>query len=123
MRGIPRLDQFAQVFKTANRIGNGAAFHTEDYIVGALPDHLDHPLPVHNAISAGAAHRCAGHLAAFRTALLHGNIFGMQVDEAVNHVTKPIVRIIRTGQEGVAGIVIDPDRWGFHQVVDTIQSL
>ena len=118
-----KLDQFAQVFEAADRIRDGAAFDAEDDIIGAFLDHIDHPLPIHNTVTAGAAHRGAGDLAALCTALLHGNILGVQVDEAVNHVTQPFVCIIRSSQEGIAGVVIDPDSRGFHQVVDAIQSL
>ncbi len=122
MRGNQRLDQFAQVFKTADRIGNGAAFHTEDNIVGALLDHIDDLFPIDHTITASAANRGAGNFTAFLAALRHADILGVQVNKSVYHVTQPFISIVCSSQEAIPSIIVDPDSRGFHQVVDAIQT-
>ncbi len=71
LMGCLSLDQFAQIFKTTDGIGDGAAFDAEDNIIRAFLDQIDHPLPIHHAIAAGAANRGAGDLAALGATLLH----------------------------------------------------
>ena len=58
------------MLKTADGIRHIAAFDAEDDVVRAFLDDLDHTLPIHHAVAAGAAHRRAGDLAALCAALL-----------------------------------------------------
>ena len=63
---------------------DGAALDGHDDVAGAAAEGFDDAGPVEDAVAAGAAHRRAGHLASLGVGMLDGDVFGVQVDQAVD---------------------------------------
>ena len=81
----------------------------------------DNARPVDHAVAAGTTDRSTGHLAAFGTGLLGGDILGVQVHQPVGHVLEPGIRIV-AAEVGVARVKVDANGRTLHQRVDPIQS-
>ena len=98
------------MLEAANGLINGAALHAEhDITIDATHD-IDDPFPVDNAVTAGAADWRAGHFATLGLRVLQIDILGMDVHHAIFHVFEPAIGIAQTGQIGVAGVKVNPNR-------------
>ena len=78
------------MFDAAAGLFDRAAFHAENDIARAGTADGDHGRPVDDSLAAGAAHGGSGNLAAFGVGLCDGNVFGVQVDEAILDVFEPL---------------------------------
>ncbi len=71
------------MFDTLFSLRDRAAFNGEDNIPGAALADLDDAFPVDDALTAGTADGGSGDFAAFGVGLADGDVFGVEVDEAI----------------------------------------
>ena len=73
------------------RLQRRAAFYRQHTGIAAVSQNPNHPVPVDDAIAAGAADRRAADFALLFGGMLHADVFGMNVDEPVHYGLQTLV--------------------------------
>ena len=97
------------MFEAALGLFRGTAFDTEYDIARAFVlDDSDDSRPIYDAVATGTAYRRAGNLPAFGVGVLDGNIFCVQMNQAIGHAFHSGIRSL-AGKVSVTRIEIDAD--------------
>ena len=112
----------AEVINRSPGLLDRAALNREHDVALRLPAQCDDGRPVNDAVTAGAAHGCAGDLAALGARLLVRDILCVQMHEAVRDAREPLQRIV-PAKEAVAGVEVDANGGAVHQRADAVEAV